>query len=632
MKYYAVFDIEADGLLKDATKIHCMVVTILDKNLSEIETIVATDNNSCISTLNRLQNECIFVGHNICTYDFLVIKKILGWHNPISKIDTLPVSWYLFPLLKEHGLEAWGNKLGIEKPIVDDWLHLCTEVYVNRCTMDVKINIEVLKVFISYLHLIYNEGNIFDIMYYLTFKMDCAAEQIENPLTISREHCEFYLKEIKDKIQDKKVALYKVMPKINKYVIKRKPSKMFNIKGILTKAGENWLELLADNDLETDFDGEISIIKSLEEPNPSSVSQLKNWLLSLGWKPTYYKISETKSGQNRVPQIQLDNKDLCPNILALIPLYPEVELLQGLFLLQHRQGIFKGFLECADENGKMIAEIAGLTNTLRFRHKKPIANLPGVGRLCGKEIREAIIAPCENHYFCGSDMSALESTTQDHYMMFYDPKYVQDKRTPGFDPHLDVALVSGILTEEQVLEHKLYESSEGKQGKSYKAERNKAKIVNFSGVYGAGPVKIAEALKCELSFAQKLHTAYWERNKAVKQIAKDCIVKTVNDQMWLYNPVSKFWYSLRADKDRFSTLNQGTGVYCFDTHVKNVRNQGIKISLQYHDEIGFSLHKEEKEEIKLKLNKAIVKTNQELRLNVPLGISIDVGDNYSQAH
>jgi hypothetical protein len=34
--------------------------------------------------------------------------------------------------------------------------------------------------------------------------------------------------------------------------------------------------------------------------------------------------------------------------------------------------------------------------------------------------------------------------------------------------------------------------------------------------------------------------------------------------MWLYNPVSKFWYSA-IYKDIFSTLNQGTGVYCFDT-------------------------------------------------------------------
>ena len=102
--------------------------------------------------------------------------------------------------------------------------------------------------------------------------------------------------------------------------------------------------------------------------------------------------------------------------------------------------------------------------------------------------------------------------------------------------------------------------------------------------------------------------------------------------MWLFNPVSHFWYSLRQPKDKFSTLNQGTGVYCFDTHVRNIRNTGIKISLQYHDEIGFGFLKKDEELIKQKLNKAISETNAELTLNVPLGISIDIGDNYAEAH
>lgn len=75
-----------------------------------------------------------------------------------------------------------------------------------------------------------------------------------------------------------------------------------------------------------------------------------------------------------------------------------------------------------------------------------------------------------------------------------------------------------------------------------------------------------------------------------------------------------------------------TGVYCFDTHIRNVRKQGIIISLQYHDEIGFAFLKEQESLIKQKLNKAIELTNQALCLNVPLGISIDIGDNYASVH
>jgi len=63
-----------------------------------------------------------------------------------------------------------------------------------------------------------------------------------------------------------------------------------------------------------------------------------------------------------------------------------------------------------------------------------------------------------------------------------------------------------------------------------------------------------------------------------------------------------------------------------------VRKQGIKISLQYHDEIGFGFLKDQEQEVKNKLNKAIELTNKALSLNVPLGISIDIGKNYAEAH
>src|SRR5690606_4473867 len=103
-------------------------------------------------------------------------------------------------------------------------------------------------------------------------------------------------------------------------------------------------------------------------------------------------------------------------------------------------------------------------------------------------------------------------------------------------------------------------------------------------------------------------------------------------QMWLYNPISQFWYSLRAEKDKFSTLNQGTGVYCFDTWVSYSRKRGIIISLQYHDEIMFYFDKNKKEEVKNILQEAIKEVNNTLKLNVELGISVDFGPNYAEVH
>jgi hypothetical protein len=626
---FTVFDLEADGLLDSLTKLHCLVAHTYENNQLIKETIIT----SPWELANFLNTQEILVGHNIKRYDFPAIKKVTGYEHKGKIIDTLALSWYLYPERKEHGLESWGVEIGVAKPFISDWENLSTEDYVNRCKTDVIINTILFGNFISYLEELYSESSYEGIIAYLTWKLDCAAEQEANPLTINREHCINTLGILNTLVEERKANLAAVMPKIEKYAVKKKPAKMFTVKGGLTKAGITWLELLADNDLEADFDGELSLLKSKEEPNPTSTAQLKAWLFQLGWQPTVFNYTPNKQGEVRpIPQIQTKEQKLCPNILVLAETHPVLNELKGLFMLQHRIGILNGFLECSDESGKMQAQIAGFTNTLRFKHKKPVTNLPSVEKPYGKEIRGAIISPSDNHLFCGSDMSSLEDTTKQHYMYFYDPDYVTQMRVPGFDPHLDIAVLSGMLTPEQVNEHKLFEATKGEQGTSYKKVRSKAKVVNFSGIYGAGPPKIALTTGMSLDEATLLHKIYWQRNKSVKQIAKDCLVKTVRKQMWLYNPVSSFWYSLRTDKDRFSTLNQGTGVYCFDTHIRNVRKQGIVINLQYHDEIGFSLLKQDKEVTSAKLHKAIELTNQQLCLNVPLGISIDYGDNYAECH
>lgn len=637
---YGILDLEADALLDEVTKIHCICFSVYEegKLLHEVEALTYPD---MLYSLERFEREgIILVGHNIKMYDIPVIKKILNYKYKGESIDTLPLSWYLFPNRPEHGLESWGVTVGVAKPIIEDWKEGTLESYIVRCKTDVVINTIMFGEFLNYGREIYGSAEAFHrLMQYLTWKMDCAAEQQENPLTIDRDHCKVVLSVLNTEIEQRKEQLANAMPKITKYTEKTKPSKMYTVKGDLTKAGEAWLNLLADNDLEPTFEGSISIIKNVEEPNPTSVIQLKAWLFTLGWQPTIFKYSPNKAGEVRpIPQLQDDNKKLCPNILVLSETNPALEALKGLFMLQHRIGVLEGFLECSNENGKMIAQIGGLTNTLRFKHKKPVANLPSVNKPYGKEIRGAIIAPSSEHYFCGSDMSSLEDTTKQHYMMFYDPEYVKAMRVPGFDPHIDIGVLSNMLTQEQADEFKYLDSrkdltsEEALEYANLKKIRGKAKVVNFSGIYGAGPPKIALTTGMSLQEATLLHKIYWDRNKSVKQIAKDCVVKTVRNQMWLYNPVSGFWYSLRTDKDRFSCLNQGTGVYCFDTNVRNIRNTGIKISLQYHDEIGFGFLKKDEELVKQKLYKAISETNAELTLNVPLGISIDIGDNYAEAH
>lgn len=631
-----IFDVETDGLLHEVTKIHCLSYSIFCEG-ELVESGSLTDYNEI---REFILSQAVLVGHNIIRYDIPVLEKLLNIRITARLIDTLPISWYLKPQKGfKHGLEAWGERLGFPKPVITDWENLTIEEYIHRCESDVEINTRLFQQQLGHLGLLYDyeQGAINRLLAYLNYKILCAREQEEVGCKIDVPLIERSLSELYVLREEKVEALREAMPLNIKYKQVEKPSKMVKKDGDLSARGIKWHQLLMEHNLPEDYDSTV-MVKILEESgNPGSTIQLKDWLFSLGWVPaTFEHRKNTKGDVRPVPQIY-DGSEVCDSIKALYEVEPALENLNMLSLVKHRIIIFEAFLSERDENDYIQAQVAGLTNTLRFKHRLPVVNLPSIRKFYGEQIRGSIIAPnSEQYLLCGSDMSSLEDTTKQHYMYYFDPEYVMEMRVPGFDPHLDIAILAGMLTAEQVAEHKLYGKTKGAEGVDHSGTRGKAKTVNFAGVYGAGAPKIAQSTGMPLAQAEALHRTYWTRNKAVKQVASSTKIKVVEfageKQMWQFNPVSSMWYSLRFKKDRFSTLNQGTGVYCFDLWVREVRKRGIRIMLQYHDEIVFSLERGKEEETERLLLEAIEAVNEVVGLNVPLGVSVDFGDNYAQIH
>ena len=650
------FDIETTGLRgSDNLSMHCLYYSIDDLEGNHIKHGGILDMNKAIDFLNK--QECI-AGHNILVYDIPVLEDMSGRKiTTKGKIDTLALSWYLFQKelvddkwvsRKLHGLDDWGRKLGIKKPKIEDWKSGTIEEYKQRCKTDVQINRRFLfQKCLPLLREIYNEpsnNNIFRPINYLNFKMECMREQEENPLTIDIPHCEKTLEKLNIEIGEKSSELAKYMPSVPKVATYKKPKTWNKADGSLSAHAIKWIQRF-DSKEEAIVAEEIEIIKSYDAPNPNSTDQLKSWLFTLGWKPEIYKDSTSKvTGETKkVPQLYNDKKKVCDSIKKLYDKHPYLKELEGLSILKHRKGVFEGFLSL-NRDGKVIASAGGFTNTLRLAHRKPIANLVKTNKPYGKEVRGAIIAP-KGMILCGSDMSALEDTTKQHYMYYFDPDYVNEMRVKGFDPHLDISMLAEMMTKEEAdlykeLKYILEDTDEDLTEEQHKEFdrldniRGNAKTVNFGGVYGAGPAKMDETLKKGLAFTTKLHKVYWERNKAVKIVAENVHYKEVRGQLWLYNPVSKLWLNLRNTKDIFSVLNQSTGVYCFDTWVRILRKKGIKISLQYHDEIGFYLpdSQQDKDNTRLLISNSVESLNNKIKLNVPLGVSAKYGNNYAETH
>lgn len=635
---YAIFDIETDSL--DATKIHCLVKTQFRAGKRQVFQYTTYG-----GMRQALEEEDILVGHNIVRFDIPVAKRLLNANITARLIDTLAISWYLFPWQKVHGLDEWGDTLGIKKPPIDNWVDLPVETYVYRCTEDNKINEKLFNMQVANLKAIYGEDGIDRIMNYLTWKMDCAREQEEVKWRIDVEKCKNGLAELIAEEKKRVEALQVAIPDNLLYRKVKRPKVPFKKDGSQSANGKKWFDILEELGLPPDYNDIIKVVCGTEKGNPGSPVQVKRWLESLGWVPQTFKFAKDKKHQitRKIPQINnSDSTGVCPSVKKLFEKEPALENLEGLAVVRHRIGILKGFLREMNANGFVKAEIAGLTNTLRFQHKT-VVNLPKVSRPYGELIRGCLIAPDDNHVLCGSDMSSLEDTTKQHYMYYFDPEYVREMRVPGFDPHLSIAVFAGMCTEDDSNFYKWFDKEKENKGfaptaeqigrfKAIKKIRGDAKIVNFSAVYGVGAAKMALTTGWSIGKCKKLLDAYWKLNKAVKMVANSCSVRVVNQQMWLYNPVSKLWYSLRFEKDKFSTLNQGTGVYCFDTNIKHIRKRGVKICGQFHDEHAEPVIKGREDEHRALLEAAIADTNEELKLNVPLGISVDFGHSYADIH
>lgn len=703
-----VADIEADSLLKDATKIHVLSYQMEGKEVKSI------DKRSQEDRIRRffqyhIDNKIPVVMHNGIGYDIPLVEKLLGMDlSGLMVIDTLGLSWYLNFKRKSHGLDSFHEDYGIEKPKVDDWENLTYEEYENRCQEDVKINKALWEDFKARLVEIYSESKgaidsgevggkrMFDgeelkidsyagqsvedhinrIITFLMFKMDCIRLQEKTRICVDVPYLLQTKEELEERIEQAKEELEGVMPKVPRYAVRKRPAKPYKKNGELSKSGESWEEVLKlisedakDSDgnplaVKVDEDS-AKVLKDYSEPNINSVSQIKDFLFSHGWKPRTFTFDrdkelfqkwidskpiegssrkawtrwkEAKPQDRAIPQISVqgdDGKELCQSVVEMAEEIPEIMAYSKYTTIKHRLDMVKGFLDKVEDEKYLVAGIGGFTNTLRAKHRAPLVNLPGVDKPYGENIRGALVGD-DGYVLLGSDLSSLEDRTKHHFMLPYDPEYVKTMMEPDFDPHILMALSAGMITNEE------YEAfKRGEKPDHVVKARKSGKSTNYASVYNAGPPTIARAAGVSEEEGKTLHEGYWKLNWSVKAIAEDQYVfQDSRGDSWLVNPVNGFCYSLRKESDRFSTLAQGTGAYIFDSWLDNIQKSfkevfgKERLSYQSHDEFVVSLKDKErtKKFVEGIVHSSLDKVNKDLKLRREMGCDVQFGKRYSEIH
>ena len=176
-----VFDLETNGLLNNATRIHCLSLywenedrteTFNDEPYADNPKDLPMGGGYSITTgVSALEVADVLVGHNIIGFDIPIIKKLFPWFSPSGIIvDTLLLSrlyhpnlldidkkrcWKHMPLqlYGRHSLESYGYRLNEYKgnfAKTTDWKEWSQEMQ-DYCEQDVVVTNKLCKHFHRYL-------------------------------------------------------------------------------------------------------------------------------------------------------------------------------------------------------------------------------------------------------------------------------------------------------------------------------------------------------------------------------------------------------------------------------------------------------------------------------------------------
>jgi len=388
-----VFDLEADGLYWDASRIHCLVaIDILTGDVHKFEPSKVEQGLRFIMEADEV------IGHNIVGYDIPVAQKLYPWFSiERSRVtDTLILSRLLHPdrsdsdrkpgviidskLIGSHSLKAWGQRLGYHKADYDGgWETFSHDmlVYNERDTL----------VTLKLHQLLITDPTYSQRASVLEHQVaHIVAQQERNGFAFDGKAADRLAATLLKRRAEILVEMEAVFPpyEVKEPFTPKSNNKKFGyVKGVET------------------FKTHTVIF------NPGSRKQIADRLIDkYGWKPKEY----TPDGSAKIDE----------QVLGVLK-WPEAKVLTEYLMVQKRLGMLvegdNAWMRLVKPSGRIHGEVN--TNgavTGRATHRNPnIAQVPAVGALYGTECR-SLFTVSNNKYLVGVDVSGLELRMLAHFM------------------------------------------------------------------------------------------------------------------------------------------------------------------------------------------------------------------------
>lgn len=631
--------------------------------------------------LNLLATSDCIIGHNIAGFDVPAIQKVepeLPILDPFL-IDTQKLCEILFPEVKKQSIENWISilKLPDNKIPIKDFSVL-SQALLDRCVGDVKNNYALYKYLVRHKREQEEDGTSFKRAIITEQEVSSIhAAQVQHgvwyDVDLAIETAEKFKKRM-DEIQEKVARLAPPImetPSLSNEKLKtlrveaRRPEFIQHLKGSspfkawpftkgvainpFSKTGKHTslthkyfesrtptvhgpyckvtfdLSQIYSSDALKYF-GEEYILKvkgsynkvNFNPLNCSSDTQVKDYLLSVGWIPVEWNYSKTTREKTSPKLTEESYNSLPPGLGQEVAEYG---------VLQHRLSLItnlkdpenKGALSKVRPDHRVPADAFTCgTPTARYRHTGAVTNIPRPSSKYGKEIRRLYgVAP--GHLMIGTDLSGIEARMLCHFCYHY---------------------TGGKEFAELVLNGDWHSANASLWG----CTRDEAKTHLYALLYNAGATKLGAIL------GKGAHVGRKNKDKFMK--VYKCYHELVNELEKQYEINGGFLYGLdgrkfyvRNKKDLLNTLLQGNSAIIFKNWMIECNKASKRFSrdnnselyqiISYHDEVQHELYSDNRElanawgTITVSLAKEV---GRSFKLNVPLSAEYSVGRNWSETH
>lgn len=629
----------------------------------------------------------VVIGHNLLGYDGWVLWKDfdLNIHvgkdticgRPVTFFDTLFASQFLYPDREGgHSLESWGVRLGKHKI---DYRTVALELGIIQphenefcrwspkmdeyCQQDVEITEEV----------------------YLQLK-----DQIESPNAFKLGQKNFYLMQAQaftgfkfdvDKAVGLKVRIEQMIAELKAEVEPDLPRRKLkrSEESFYTMPAKPWLKngefsatmlafierhnarIISNNEIAINGDVvTVFPVSTLLATKPMSLSdqiELKDYFLSIGWKPTMWNFKKDQKGKplrdgkgkpiRTSPKVQ-ENGKICENLLNLDGELPKK--IVRFLSLRNRHSVLTGWLEHSrlKWDGRLPAGATGIAATHRQKHVC-IVNVPKAeeGVLLGSEFRSLFTVEGGN-VLIGCDQAALEARCEGHWTYPFD-NGERANLLISKDIHSHNAK---IFFPEELKDFDINSPDFDKNHPKFKPYRSLAKNGGYCLSYGGQGPKLATTLRKPEKDGKPLFDAYWEANPALKQLKEKIEYEweTIGQKKWITGIDGRRLYS-RSKHSLVNLLFQSTGAIIvdyalclFDMKMGELqldekgrpyyryKGKVVKRVQYFHDEFGCEVEPSIVEEVAKIMEWCMVEAGKRLKLNVPLVGESKADTDWSKTH